>query len=59
MFPFLSVRQRVLSQKTHELDLGEKGVLELVVSLPDEPPGATKDNTPEKETAPQQVGSAF
>nr|XP_020635228.1 poly [ADP-ribose] polymerase 14-like isoform X1 [Pogona vitticeps] len=42
-------RQRVLSKERHQLDLGEDGVLALVVSLPEETTGGTT------EKAPQQV----
>ncbi|XP_026521207.1 poly [ADP-ribose] polymerase 14-like [Notechis scutatus] len=42
------VRQRVLSQKIHELDLAEKGTLKLEVSLY-ETTDPAKDNVPKKE----------
>ncbi|XP_070813176.1 protein mono-ADP-ribosyltransferase PARP14-like [Pituophis catenifer annectens] len=42
------VRQRVLSQKTHELDLAEKGTLKLELSLY-ETTDPAKDNAPKKE----------
>lgn len=43
-----TVRQRVLSQKIHELDLAEKGTLKLEVSLY-ETTDPAKDNAPKKE----------
>ncbi|XP_060631288.2 protein mono-ADP-ribosyltransferase PARP14 [Anolis sagrei] len=53
-FAHPEVRQRVLSQKRHELDLGEKGTLELVVTLP-ETTDETKDHAPKTKTAPEQA----
>ncbi|XP_042301491.1 protein mono-ADP-ribosyltransferase PARP14-like isoform X2 [Sceloporus undulatus] len=47
------VRQRVLSKKTHELELGEKGTLKLVVKLP-ETTNETRDPVPK--TKQNQTG---
>uniref|UniRef100_A0A803SRQ5 Uncharacterized protein n=1 Tax=Anolis carolinensis TaxID=28377 RepID=A0A803SRQ5_ANOCA len=47
------VRQRVLSQKTHEIDLGEKGTLELVVTLL-ETTDEIKDHVPKTKMVPEQ-----
>ncbi|XP_062972727.1 protein mono-ADP-ribosyltransferase PARP14-like isoform X2 [Elgaria multicarinata webbii] len=47
------VRQRVLSQKTHELDLGKKGTLPLVVTL-QKATGANKEHVPVKQMVPKQ-----
>ncbi|XP_063144814.1 protein mono-ADP-ribosyltransferase PARP14-like [Candoia aspera] len=48
------VRQRVLSQKMHELDLAGRGILKLEVSLY-ETTGPAKDNIPKKEIIPEKA----
>lgn len=49
---FVSVRQRVLSKETHELDLEGKGTLKLVVTQHEK---TAKENVPKKETDLHQV----
>ncbi|XP_062830403.1 protein mono-ADP-ribosyltransferase PARP14 isoform X2 [Anolis carolinensis] len=53
-FAHPEVRQRVLSQKTHEIDLGEKGTLELVVTLL-ETTDEIKDHVPKTKMVPEQA----